>query len=67
MKKKIITKIKYEIPPQFDWEAPHFLKKSFQILEESEKHSLFKEETEVEQRSFALELQLWMDRWKHNH
>lgn len=65
--KKRTPKIKFEIPPQFDWEGAPFLKKSFQILEESAGHSLFQEETEVERRAFAQELQLWIDRWKHNH
>ena len=66
MKKKS-PKVKFEIPPQFDWEGTPFFKKSFQILEESASHALFQEETEVERRSFSQELKLWMDKWKHKH
>ena len=60
---KKTPKVKFEIPPQFDWESNLFLRKSLQILEESGKYSLFQEENEVGQRSFARELQLWIDRW----
>ena len=62
MKRKT-PKIKFELPYQFDWESPHFFKESFQILEESEQHTLFQEQTEAEQRSFSQELELWIEKW----
>jgi len=53
--------------PQFDWESPLFLMKSLQILEESREHSLYHEDTESEQRPFALELKGWIEKWNYNY
>jgi len=53
--------------PQFDWESHLFLKRSLQILEESSSHALYQENTESEQRPFALELKDWIEKWNLNY
>lgn len=54
----------YQIDTLFDWEADDFLTRSISLLGESETYGLYREDKEGEHRSFASELEAWIDKWK---